>query len=124
VSRNGTGAVVGEFRGTKRTTPAMKRWLQRGPADATPGSFRPHLRDAPDGKIALHFAHFKVLEDERETCFERPPHACPGWEAAAGGGGSGGGGKVSQGGAPEAGAAAGGSSAGGGGGGGGRAGEL
>lgn len=29
-----------------------------------------------DTKIRLHFSTFKVLEDNRDTCFVDPPHQC------------------------------------------------
>lgn len=29
-----------------------------------------------DTKIRLHFSHFKILEDGRDTCFLDPPHKC------------------------------------------------
>ena len=42
-----------------------------------------------DTKIKLHFSHFKILEDGRETCFRDAPHQCPEFAAAATGGGGG-----------------------------------
>ena len=37
-----------------------------------------------DTKIKLHFSHFKICEDDRETCFREPPHQCE-WFAEGGG---------------------------------------
>ena len=30
----------------------------------------------PDTKIKLHFSHFKILDEERITCFRDHPHQC------------------------------------------------
>lgn len=81
LSRDGGGNVVGEFRGTKSTTPVMRRFIQTGAgiASADTGGYFANIRDYPgtDPKIRYHFADFRILADWRQTCFERPPHACP-----------------------------------------------
>ena len=74
VARNGTGAVVGEFRGTHSTAPIFQDFLRQGP----PGADAPCVtRHYPSTLIKLHFADFKLLADGRATCFENAPHACP-----------------------------------------------
>jgi len=86
VSRNGTGPVVGEYRASAAAAPAFEAALAEGP----PGAGLPcETRRYPNTLLRLHFADFKLLADERETCFEAPPHACegaPGAAAAASGG--------------------------------------
>jgi hypothetical protein len=75
VSRNGTGPVVGEFRGTFAAAPAFEAALAAG----APGANLPcDTRRYPNTLLSLHFADFKLLSDERETCFDSPPHACEG----------------------------------------------
>ena len=39
-------------------------------------------------QIKLHFSHFKILPDERQTCFRDPPHQCAEFAENGGGGGS------------------------------------
>ena len=74
VSSNGTGVVVGEFRGTHSTAPVFEAALQAGP----PGVGVPCLTlHYPSTLIRFHFADFKILADARETCFDAPPHQCP-----------------------------------------------
>jgi hypothetical protein len=74
VSGNGTGAVVGEFRGTHSTAPIFEDFLRQGP----PGAATPCvLRHYPSTLIRFHFADFKILVDSRVTCFEEnAPHQC------------------------------------------------
>ena len=74
VSRNGTGVVVGEFRGTHSTAPIFEDFLRQGP----PGADTPCItRHYPSTLIKLHFADFKILVDSRVTCFEEnAPHQC------------------------------------------------
>jgi hypothetical protein len=80
VSSNGTGVVVGEFRGTHSTAPVFEAALQSGP----PGVGVPCLTlHYPSTLIRFHFADFKILADARETCFDVPPHRCPTGEEAA-----------------------------------------
>ena len=80
VSRNGTGPVVGEFRASVEAAPTFEAALAEGP----PGAGLPcETRRYPNTLLRLHFADFKLLSDERETCFETPPHAC---EEGGGGG--------------------------------------
>ena len=73
VSQNGTGVVVGEFRGTHSTAPVFEDFLREGP----PGISTPCvIHHYPSSLIRLHFADFKILVDSRKTCFESPPHKC------------------------------------------------
>ena len=96
VSRNGTGPVVGEFRASAAAAPSFEAALAAG----APGAGLPcDTRRYPNTLLRLHFADFKLLTDERETCFESPPHACEGGSGGDGGvaGGSGGGGAPASG---------------------------
>lgn len=34
------------------------------------------IKDYGDTKIKLHFSHFKIVDPERETCFNDEPHQC------------------------------------------------
>lgn len=74
ISNNGTGNVVGEFRGVHRTGGLMKQFLRDGPRDA--GRYVAQILDYEPARIVFHFSHFKLLADKRRTCFPSPPHAC------------------------------------------------
>ena len=67
--------VVGEARCAKATGPLMKEWLHAGPEKARVDDVE--IKDYENTKIKLHFSHFKILPDERITCFHDPPHQCP-----------------------------------------------
>ena len=69
-----SGTVVGEFRGSKAGAAAMKDALRTGPDAADVTRFDVH--DYADTKIRYHFSHFRILDDDRITCFEEAPHAC------------------------------------------------
>lgn len=77
VQHAAAGRVVGEVRCNKRLGPEFRKWLEHGPwprgADVSRADF--HVYE--DTKIKLHFSHFKVLPDQRLTCFRTSPHACP-----------------------------------------------
>lgn len=65
---------VGEVRCTKKTGLAFHVWMQEladRMADA-----KLELRVYEDSKIRLHFTHFKVLDQRRDTCFLDSPHRC------------------------------------------------
>ena len=34
------------------------------------------LKRYENAKIRLHFSHFKILHQERQTCFSNEPHKC------------------------------------------------
>lgn len=87
VSRGGAGPVVGEFRGALSTGAAFEALLAAGP----PGAGRAcDTRRYPGALIRLHFADFKLLTEDRDTCFEDEPHKCGEDEGGSGGDGSGG----------------------------------
>ena len=69
------GTVVGEVRCPKTLAPIMKDWLQFGPQGSEVDKVQ--FKDYENTKIKLHFSHFKILPDERITCFPDLPHQCP-----------------------------------------------
>ena len=87
VSRGGAGPVVGEFRGALSAGPAFEALLAAGP----PGAGRAcDTRRYPGALIRLHFADFKLLTEDRDTCFEDEPHKCTEGEGGVSGSGAGG----------------------------------
>ena len=73
-----TKSIVGEARCNKVAADIMKQWLNT--ADGHPEESlveNIEIKDYEDSKIKLHFSHFKILDDERETCFFDRPHQCP-----------------------------------------------
>lgn len=68
-------SVVGEIRCPKVLAPQIKEWLHAGPEGARVD--RVLIKDYENTKIRLHFSHFKILPDARETCFRDEPHQCP-----------------------------------------------
>mmetsp|Transcript_42591 Transcript_42591/g.86109 ORF Transcript_42591/g.86109 Transcript_42591/m.86109 type:complete len:166 (-) Transcript_42591:284-781(-) len=68
------GTVVGEARCAKVMAPQMKEWVRTGPSGAKVEDVV--FRDYDNTKIKLHFSHFKILPDDRETCFRDLPHQC------------------------------------------------
>lgn len=68
------GKVVGEVRCAKVMAPQMKEWIRTGPSGAHVEDVV--FRDYENTKIKLHFSHFKILPDDRETCFRDLPHQC------------------------------------------------
>jgi hypothetical protein len=76
------GRVVGEFRGAAAAAPDFEAALHAAAGAA--GARAPcATRVYADALIALHFADFKILTDDRETCFPDAPHACAAAAAAA-----------------------------------------
>lgn len=74
-----TGQLVGEFRGAPATAPFFEAALRGGGARAC------DVAQNDDALATLHFADFKYLADDRETCFALPgPHACTAPGAAPG----------------------------------------
>mmetsp|Transcript_648 Transcript_648/g.837 ORF Transcript_648/g.837 Transcript_648/m.837 type:complete len:148 (-) Transcript_648:172-615(-) len=69
--------VVGEVRCNKNAGVTMKTWM--GSIDQHHKGSSVHRVDVmeyDDTKIKLHFSHFKILSDGRETCFRDEPHRC------------------------------------------------
>ncbi len=62
-------SIVGEVRCTKRMGYEMKKWLSFNTNETI-------MKDYDDTKIKLHFSHFKILHEDRETCFRDEPHQC------------------------------------------------
>lgn len=73
VQRNSMGYLVGEVRCVKKRGPIMQEWLESKFDEAK-------FRVYEDTKIRLHFSHFKILDDSRDTCFLDAPHQCPNLE--------------------------------------------
>mmetsp|Transcript_30850 Transcript_30850/g.36670 ORF Transcript_30850/g.36670 Transcript_30850/m.36670 type:complete len:153 (-) Transcript_30850:176-634(-) len=73
------GTIVGEVRCSKRNGAIMKIFLA-GTSDHNLHTgtqiHRISIKDYEDTKIKLHFSHFKILGNERETCFRDEPHQC------------------------------------------------
>lgn len=65
--------IGGEFRGNKRTGPQMQKWLKKGPGAA---DYQATFHEYIDTKIRYHFSHFKVVDEDREMCFESAPYGC------------------------------------------------
>ena len=77
--------VVGEFRGASMVAAAFEDGMAAAAAAA--GAAAPcATRVYADALISLHFSDFKILTDDRETCFAEPPHACSGAGAGSGAG--------------------------------------
>lgn len=66
-----SGNVVGEARCSKGRGLMFKDWLENSAA-----SGKANFQVYADTKIRLHFSHFKILEQDRETCFLDAPHQC------------------------------------------------
>ena len=69
--------LVGEVRCNKHNSKKIKQWMtsmQHHPE----GSFVTgiEIKDYEDSKIKLFFSHFKIVDDNRETCFRDTPHQC------------------------------------------------
>jgi acylphosphatase len=74
------GTVVGEVRCAKVIAPQMKEWLRVGSEGSRVDQVT--IKDYVNTKIKLHFSHFKILPDDRETCFRDLPHQCPEFQTA------------------------------------------
>mmetsp|Transcript_2926 Transcript_2926/g.4201 ORF Transcript_2926/g.4201 Transcript_2926/m.4201 type:complete len:170 (-) Transcript_2926:2028-2537(-) len=61
--------VVGEVRCNKNAGKVMKGWIKAMTSKVD-------LKEYDDTKIKLHFSHFKIISDGRETCFRDEPHRC------------------------------------------------
>jgi len=71
-----TGSIVGEFRGTRSSANLFRDFLEKGPDDAQSSFYSAQIENYPDTRIRYHFSHFLILDDDRITCFDRPPHQC------------------------------------------------
>jgi len=67
-------ALVGEIRCPKARGQTFIDWLSK-PNDIQLDE--KNILIYEDTKIRLHFSHFKILEDSRDTCFLDKPHQCP-----------------------------------------------
>lgn len=72
---------VGEVRCSKDQGPKFASWLT-SEAQQSP-KVNGEIKVYPDTKIRLHFSHFKILEEKRDTCFSDPPHQCKDFSAPA-----------------------------------------
>jgi hypothetical protein len=63
-------SVVGEVRCMKKAGSKFKDWLE------TYDDSSKQIMVYADTKIRLHFTYFKVLDEERSTCFLDAPHRC------------------------------------------------
>jgi acylphosphatase len=99
-AENGENAVVGEARCSKARGPLLQQWLEQGPYPEQASVGDVAIKVYEDTKIKLHFSHFKILQDERVTCFREEPHVCDEFKARGGAGeggqagGGGGGGEL------------------------------
>mmetsp|Transcript_28345 Transcript_28345/g.28640 ORF Transcript_28345/g.28640 Transcript_28345/m.28640 type:complete len:156 (-) Transcript_28345:34-501(-) len=69
------GTFVGEARCSKDQGPKFQTWLEKGMPNSNISRMEVHIYE--DTKIRLHFAYFKILDENRDTCFLDPPHQCP-----------------------------------------------
>jgi hypothetical protein len=65
---------VGEVRCSKDEGPKFVDWFTSGSKNSSP--IKTEIKVYPDTKIRLHFSHFKILDENRDTCFMDPPHQC------------------------------------------------
>ena len=63
-------SVVGEVRCMKKAGSKVKTWLENYDESMK------QILVYGDTKIRLHFTYFKVLDEERNTCFLQAPHKC------------------------------------------------
>jgi hypothetical protein len=68
--------VVGEVRCAKKYGPLVQEALESGPYPPKASVSGTEIKVYQDTKIKLHFSHFKILNDERKTCFRDQPHQC------------------------------------------------
>lgn len=76
VQRSFRDSLVGEARCSKTRGPSFQSWLQGG-AGKEAGGIEAEFKVYEDTKIRLHFSYFKIVEDDRDTCFLDAPHKCP-----------------------------------------------
>ena len=67
------GSHVGEGRCKKHRTESFKNFLLSSENINVSNSL---VLDYEDTKIRLHFSSFKILPENRQTCFREVPHAC------------------------------------------------
>lgn len=73
------GTIVGEVRCSKMNGAVMKIFLAGTSDHNLHTGTQVHqisIQVYEDTKIKLHFSHFKILGNERETCFRDEPHQC------------------------------------------------
>jgi hypothetical protein len=76
VQRSFRDSLVGEARCSKARGPIFQSWLEAG-AGRDGSKMEADFKVYEDTKIRLHFAYFKIVEDDRDTCFLDAPHKCP-----------------------------------------------
>jgi hypothetical protein len=69
VQQSPQNTLVGEARCAKSKGVLFENWLKQSVPETVTRSY-------DDSKIRLHFAYFKILEAERDTCFLDAPHQC------------------------------------------------
>ena len=74
IQQSPRGTLVGEMRCNINRGPLMETFLKEGHEAAKVTDV--DTKVYKDTKIRLHFSSFKVLPDDRETCFLEPPHQC------------------------------------------------
>eukprot|EP00586_Coscinodiscus_wailesii_P000607 CAMPEP_0172482818 /NCGR_PEP_ID=MMETSP1066-20121228/9440_1 /TAXON_ID=671091 /ORGANISM="Coscinodiscus wailesii, Strain CCMP2513" /LENGTH=150 /DNA_ID=CAMNT_0013246247 /DNA_START=53 /DNA_END=505 /DNA_ORIENTATION=- len=81
VQNKKTKSIVGEVRCNISNGKKMEEWI-RSIKNHPPGSFVENvdIKHYEDTKIKLHFSHFKIVEDARDTCFREHPHRCNDFE--------------------------------------------
>jgi hypothetical protein len=71
-----THSLVGEFRGSKYTSPHFIEFLKNPTKTVKGPDYDVYTYVYEDTKIRFHFSHFKIVEPERVTCFDEAPHKC------------------------------------------------
>ena len=74
VQKTSGGTFVGEARCAKDRGLEFEKWVRQFSGGEQQDL---HVLVYDDTKIRLHFSHFKILEEERDTCFLDAPHQCP-----------------------------------------------
>mmetsp|Transcript_22947 Transcript_22947/g.47577 ORF Transcript_22947/g.47577 Transcript_22947/m.47577 type:complete len:186 (-) Transcript_22947:46-603(-) len=68
--------VVGEVRCAKKYGKIVEGIIRNGPYTEAAVVEGVEVKVYDDTKIKLHFSHFKILNDDRKTCFRDSPHMC------------------------------------------------
>lgn len=72
--------IVGEFRGARKAAVEFRAFLHGAEAAlaarAAPAGLDCDVQPYADTLIMFLFPEYRVLDDSRPTCFEKPPHAC------------------------------------------------